>query len=402
MINNQIFSRKGWRIARVSNYPKIVLGIEDDLSYFRSVVMECGHTSNRNIFEINQSYEIPILKDNNDTDDEDSLDYIERKFKEIVQSQGKVKPVKAPNRTSTGVSLYGRFIESLEKRIHYLEGELSKKDKFIETIFEKSTTKSNFKSCDISSEHIAFNFDTPITERKDVNVNGNDNNGLDDPRRVSSETPIKSAQQKVDKQLSNVRSKLHSKYIISKPAIQKKSVSIVVSPEKKGLVKVIVCGDSMTNGLDSREISSKNVKSIVRSFSGATTTDMLDFTKPFIEKKPDLLFLHFGTNDLTKGIKSTVENFKQVMNNIKKASPTISVIISDICLREDRPGIDEKRTALNKKIHQLAKELNISVLNNGNIDSSCLSRKKLHLNRKEWRNWQQILNKELKCLIQVD
>ena len=57
----------------------------------------------------------------------------------------------------------------------------------------------------MSSEPTAFNFDTPITERKDVknlytfidkNDNDNDNNGLDNPRRVPYETSIRSAHKK--------------------------------------------------------------------------------------------------------------------------------------------------------------------------------------------------------------
>ena len=77
-----------------------------------------------------------------------------------------------------------------------------------------------------------------------------------------------------------------------------------------------------------------------------------------------------------------MSNLEEIMDYIDNKSPSTTLILSDICLREDKPQLNKYRIELNAKIHRLGKERNISVLNNNNIDSSCLSRKKLHLNRK--------------------
>ena len=78
-------------------------------------MMACGRTSNRNVFEMRQSYEILILKNGDDKDDGgDNLAYIERKFKEIGKSQRKV--VKTPNKMSISVFSYeGLLLNFREK-----------------------------------------------------------------------------------------------------------------------------------------------------------------------------------------------------------------------------------------------------------------------------------------------
>ena len=36
----------------------------------------------------------------------------------------------------------------------------------------------------------------------------------------------------------------------------------------------------------------------VKSFPGATVQDMLDYSKPILRKKPDIIIYHTGTNNL--------------------------------------------------------------------------------------------------------
>ena len=58
----------------------------------------------------------------------------------------------------------------------------------------------------------------------------------------------------------------------------------------------LVTGDSMLSYIDETRMSKKfNVK--VRSFPGAKTDDMFYYLVPSLEKNPDYVILHFGTND---------------------------------------------------------------------------------------------------------
>ena len=58
-----------------------------------------------------------------------------------------------------------------------------------------------------------------------------------------------------------------------------------------------ICGDSMTKHLQAYRIGrSTDVRVISKSFSGATCKDMKHYIVPMLEKKPDELILHIGTN----------------------------------------------------------------------------------------------------------
>ena len=48
---------------------------------------------------------------------------------------------------------------------------------------------------------------------------------------------------------------------------------------------------------------------------------MIKFIQPHADNKPDLLFVHVGTNDLTKGVPDTIKNLKQISDYIKEKTP---------------------------------------------------------------------------------
>ena len=146
--------------------------------------------------------------------------------------------------------------------------------------------------------------------------------------------------------------------------------------------RIYVCGDSIVNGFENNGLSDKNHATNVKSFSGATSIDMIDFVKPIIAKKPDALLLHIGTNDLSKNIINTGENIQVIIDFIKESSPETEVILSNICYRADKTSYREMQNERNKEIFEVANANNLRLIDNHNIDDSCLTKKKLHLNRK--------------------
>ena len=168
------------------------------------------------------------------------------------------------------------------------------------------------------------------------------------------------------------------------PKSDKKEQKVV--SEKKQSKNMIVCGDSILNGVDGNGISTKKVRAVVRSFPGATTSDMIDFIKPLAKKKPDLMIIHAGTNDLTKDNMDTVENFGIVLTEIKQESPDTEVILSSLCIRNDKPNVSKLVKPLNEKLKEFCDSNKIKFINNDKIDSSCLSKRKLHLNQKGLKN----------------
>ena len=144
--------------------------------------------------------------------------------------------------------------------------------------------------------------------------------------------------------------------------------------------RVFVVGDSIINGIEEKGLSKKhNVR--LRKCPGDTTEDLLDHIKPIARKKPDLVVIHFGTNDTTSG-KDTKENMQKAIDAIREESPGTEIAISLCTIRKDRQGIEKKVTSCNKILRDAAFRKDTYVIDNKNIDESCLGMKKLHLNRK--------------------
>ena len=98
-----------------------------------------------------------------------------------------------------------------------------------------------------------------------------------------------------------------------------------------------------------------------------------------LAKKTENIILHIGTNDLTNNI-DTIPNLNSIFDYI--ISENVRPIFSEILIRHDKPNIANRVHTLNKKIQALCKSRNIRYLEHKEINDTCLSRKKLHLNQK--------------------
>ncbi|MCP4485599.1 MAG: hypothetical protein GY823_13750 [Flavobacteriaceae bacterium] len=152
----------------------------------------------------------------------------------------------------------------------------------------------------------------------------------------------------------------------------------------KSRKRITIVGDSMLNGIV-EEGMQKDHNVQVKRHPGATSRDIVDYVKPVIRKKPDCIIIHTGTNDLTCQEKSnTIKNLKQIVEEIRQESPNTTIVLSAVVTRKDKQALDKKVDvmALNGEMKGFAKTMKIPVIDNSNIDPSCLSRKKLHLNEK--------------------
>ena len=74
--------------------------------------------------------------------------------------------------------------------------------------------------------------------------------------------------------------------------------------------RTIVCGDSMVKNVDSWKLKPKchkNEEIVIKSFPGATVKDMQSYIEPSVDRKPDTIILHCGTNDLRFKDKTEVQ-----------------------------------------------------------------------------------------------
>ena len=79
-----------------------------------------------------------------------------------------------------------------------------------------------------------------------------------------------------------------------------------------------------------------------------------------------------------------IQNLKSAMEEARKESPNTDFALSTITIRKDKQALDMKVdiNKANNEIKNLATQLNLKVIENTNIDVSCLGKKKLHLNQR--------------------
>ena len=144
-----------------------------------------------------------------------------------------------------------------------------------------------------------------------------------------------------------------------------------ITPTEKSKKKTaVIVGDSIVWNVPSRSLnqSLKEYFSIVKSFPGATTQDMKDYIKPTIARKPDLVILHTGTNDL-KSNQNPSDIANEIINlakNIKISRTKVS--ISSLIPRGDR--LFEKGKKVNKELEEKCTAENFAFIVHKNISSN--------------------------------
>ena len=143
---------------------------------------------------------------------------------------------------------------------------------------------------------------------------------------------------------------------------------------------IAIVGDSILNGIKERGLSGKHHVR-VRAHPGATSLDLVDHIKPIARRKPDIVIIHCGTNDLTNSV-DTEEYAKKTLDALKEECPEATVAYSMPTMRLDKPGLDKKVRDLMQKMKIFCTKEGIDHLGNENIDTDGLGSGRLHLNRK--------------------
>ena len=158
----------------------------------------------------------------------------------------------------------------------------------------------------------------------------------------------------------------------------KQKESILTNVKEGETVEII--GDSILNNINARNISKKgNVK--VLNHSGAISKDLKSHIIPTINRKPNVLIIHIGTNDLVNQ-EDTIANLETTVNRVKRKSAHINIVMSSLLIRKDKLGIDKEVLTLNEKIKMFCNDNLVKYLSNDSINGSCLGRGKLHPNQK--------------------
>ena len=133
---------------------------------------------------------------------------------------------------------------------------------------------------------------------------------------------------------------------------------------------------------DVQEYRLRYLKAKVRVFPGATISDMHDYIKPLLKKKPTNIILHVCTNDAPfMSSDEIIKGLKDLMDGILANLPRVNLYFSCPTLRHD----DLLANSIVRQVAQRAKVLFNGAIEHVNIDKSCISLKGLHSNEKGTR-----------------
>ena len=135
---------------------------------------------------------------------------------------------------------------------------------------------------------------------------------------------------------------------------------------------------------------------------GATTDDIIDNVKATARKKPGMIIIYTGTNDIQNEI-NILQKVRKVITTNKEIdiNNEIKIAFSSVIHRDDQ-DFEEETKEINRKLENLCKGKGIKFINNNNnIDGSCLNRSKLYLNKSETallvKNISQVLKPNWLC-----
>lgn len=171
-------------------------------------------------------------------------------------------------------------------------------------------------------------------------------------------------------------------------SVKRRTITQIPSQGRNKRTAVIM-GDSLIKNINGWELKEKcgnhETNIFVKNFNGATTRDMYSYAQPSIERKPNLILLHTGTNDLSSKIngkeKTEVQIAEEIIDLAKSISDKgIEVVISGLITRGDR--YESKRKRVNFVLQDLCSENDFAFLEHNNIHADQhLNRSLIHLNR---------------------
>ena len=120
---------------------------------------------------------------------------------------------------------------------------------------------------------------------------------------------------------------------------------------------------------------------VVKSFAGATTGDMKHYLKPTMEKHPQQILLHVGTNDLRdQNPNVVVDNVVELARKIESET-SARIILSELVTRLDDVSSDSVKT-VNQKLKKFCNQNNWKPVQHQNITINDLNQSGLHLNNR--------------------
>ncbi len=257
------------------------------------------------------------------------------------------------------------LIKSLHERIFSLERQLSEKQEIIRMLLDNSFGKPSRPTA--NEEHALNQVHAPMRSTGTPQTMPNKNTSKKQKNVSIAENNSQKAMESTSIEVISLNE--------SGESVEEKS------DNKHGKKRVIIVGDSILNGISEKGLTKKNHIVKVRPHPGATTEDLVDHIKTVARRKPNMVVLHIGSNDLTNGV-NTQEKLQEVIDVVRSESKDTDIVVSSVVTRKDINGMPNKVSSLNNGLKIFCIKNQIDLIDNSNLDVSCLGVKKFHLNRK--------------------
>ena len=225
------------------------------------------------------------------------------------------------------------LIFALNNHKKSLEKQLNKKQIIIETLLQnihkcsksKIVANSNHKADKVSFENLNSPHEiSKMISNKSNQADDDSQNHIDNQKRISETKGEQSMilDKRIDKSSPTpvgykITEKETKEQLIENCSYHSNKKNDV-TPSEKSKKTVVIVGNSIVRNVPSRSLNQflKKNFSVVKSFPGATTQDMKDYIKPTIARKPDMVILHTGTNDL-KSNQNPLDIANKIINLVK-------------------------------------------------------------------------------------
>ena len=155
-------------------------------------------------------------------------------------------------------------------------------------------------------------------------------------------------------------------------------------PNNERSSSVLIIGDSIPkhiDGLKMHKSLKRKHKVTVKAFGGSTIKNMEHYSKPPLEKNPEPVIVHIGTNDI-KSDKSPSE----ITSNIHKLAKEMEqgkrkVAISALIPRNDSEDLTKKSNMVNIELRKLCEGNGTDLIQHTALTTRHLNGSNLHLNR---------------------
>ena len=97
-------------------------------------------------------------------------------------------------------------------------------------------------------------------------------------------------------------------------------------------LNIEIVGDSMINGITPVGLSSKcKHKFRIKPYGGAISEGLANHIRSTLRRKPDVIAIHIGTNDITNNDCSSLQiNLSKIHELVTELSPSLKIVLSSI------------------------------------------------------------------------